>query len=324
MRAPGTTRIGLEAAALAERLRNPEIAFAHTFRRPPYGGANQFLLALRGELRRRGLRVGANVVTRATRACLLNSFAFDDERLRRTLRPGCRVVHRVDGPVSLYRGFDDGADDRIVRLNDELADATVFQSRYSLAAHEELGIRLRNPIVISNAVDPRIFHPAAERSPLFGRRIRLIATSWSPNPNKGAATYRLLDRALDPSRYELTFVGQIAEPLERARVVPPVGSEALAALLREHDVYVAASLNDPCSNALLEGLACGLPAVYARSGGHPELVGEGGLGFSDPDELPSLLDRLVDEYEERRSEIRVPALAEVADRYLDVLGLGGE
>ena len=322
MRVPGRTRLVVATAELAARVRSPDLAIAHTFRRPPYGGANQFLLALRKELRRRGLRVSANVVTPQTRACLLNAFAFDDVRLGRMLHPGCRVVHRVDGPVALYRGFDDGADDRIVRLNEELAAATVFQSHYSLAAHQELGIRLRNPVVIPNAVDPEIFHPATARQPLSGRRIRLIATSWSPNPNKGASTYRRLEHLLDWSRYELTFVGQIAEPLERARVVPPAGSAEVAALLREHDIYIAASLNDPCSNALLEALACGLPVLYAHSGGHPELVGEAGLGFTDPDELPELLDRLADEYHGRRSMIRVPALDEVADRYLAVLGLG--
>jgi glycosyltransferase involved in cell wall biosynthesis len=95
----------------------------------------------------------------------------------------------------------------------------------------------------------------------------------------------------------------------------------VADLLRAHDVYVAPSRNDPCSNALLEALACGLPAVYRRSGGHPELVGEGGLGFSSPEELPAVLDRLVDELEERRAAIRIPTLAEVADRYLEVLQL---
>lgn len=321
MRIPGRSKFALVAAELGARVRSPDVAIAHTFRRPPYGGSNQFLLALRGELRRRGVRVSANVVTPRTRACLLNAFAFDDVRLARMLHSSCRVVHRVDGPIALYRGFDDGTDDRLVRINDELADATVFQSHYSLDAHEKLGIRLRDPIVIPNAVDGRIFHPSATRRRLAGRRVKLIATSWSSNPNKGGSTYRRLECALDSARYELTFVGRIDAPLERARVVPPVGSEALAALLREHDVYVAASVNDPASNALLEALACGLPAVYARSGGHPEIVGEAGFGFSDSDELPELLERLVEEYDERRSMIQVPALADVADRYLAVLGL---
>jgi glycosyltransferase involved in cell wall biosynthesis len=89
--------------------------------------------------------------------------------------------------------------------------------------------------------------------------------------------------------------------------------------LRAHDVYLAASRDDPCSNALLEGLACGLPAAFLRSGGHPELVGDGGLGFDDAEELPAVLARLRDELEERRAAIQVPSLSEVADRYLDAL-----
>jgi len=84
-------------------------------------------------------------------------------------------------------------------------------------------------------------------------------------------------------------------------------------------VYLAASQDDPCSNALLEALACGLPAAFRRSGGHPELVGEAGIGFDDEEELPGVFARLAAELELRRGAIRVPPLAEVADRYLEVL-----
>ena len=49
-------------------LARPDVAIAHTFRKPPYGGSNQFLIALREELRRRSLRVGANLISERTRA----------------------------------------------------------------------------------------------------------------------------------------------------------------------------------------------------------------------------------------------------------------
>jgi glycosyltransferase involved in cell wall biosynthesis len=231
-----------------------------------------------------------------------------------------RVVHRVDGPIALYRGADDGADRRIVEINHALAHATVFQSAWSLDAHRALGIELRDPIVIPNAVDPDLFFPAPPRP--LGDRVRLIAVSWSDNPNKGADTYRWLAANLDPSSFQLTFVGRIAGGLEGARLVPPVASRELGELLRAHDVYVAASRNDPCSNALLEALACGLPALYARSGGHPELVGTAGFGFDRREEIPALLDRLVGEYEDRQARISISSMSEVADRYVDVLGLG--
>jgi hypothetical protein len=62
-----------------------------------------------------------------------------------------------------------------------------------------------------------------------------------------------------------------------------------------------------------------LPAAFLRSGGHPELVGEGGLGFDDVEELPEVFAQLRRELEGRRAAIRVPALADVAERYLEVL-----
>jgi glycosyltransferase involved in cell wall biosynthesis len=274
-----------------------------------------------GELSARGLAVEVNRISGKTRACLFNSFNFDFARLRRFARDDCRLVHRVDGPIGTYRGYDDGTDRRILALNQSLAAATVLQSRYSLERHAELGLELRNPVVIPNAPDPRIFFPPDTREPLAGRRARLIASSWSDNPRKGAATFEWLDRHLDTDRFELTFVGRSSVRLERSRMLPPVRSEELAELLRNHDIYLAASLDDPCSNALLEAMACGLPAVFAASGGHPELVGEGGLPFTAAVELPDVLDALAVELDERRAAIRVPALSDVTDRYLEVLSV---
>jgi glycosyltransferase involved in cell wall biosynthesis len=308
-----------EAEWLRTRRSAADLAVFHEFRPPPYGGGNQFLLALVRELQGRGLGVEVNRLSGGTPACLFNSFNFDFARLRRFVRDGVRMVHRVDGPIGVYRGFDDGTDRRIASVNHELADATILQSRYSLDKHQELGLELRDPVVIHNAVDPAIFHPAPARDPLPGRPLRVIATSWSDNPRKGAEVLEWLDRNLDLDSYELTFAGNTQARLDRIRVVGPLASGPLAELMRAHDVYLAPSQDDPCSNALLEALACGLPAAFRRSGGHPELVGEAGIGFDDAEELPDVFARLAVELEARRATIRVPALADVADRYLEVL-----
>jgi glycosyltransferase involved in cell wall biosynthesis len=274
------------------------------------------LLALVGELRSRGLTVETNRVSGSTPACLYNSFNFDFTRLRRFTRDGARMVHRVDGPVGVYRGFDDGTDKRIVAIN-TLADATIVQSRYSLEKHAELGLDLHNPVVIHNAVDGAIFYPPAER--VGGGRLRVIATSWSDNPRKGFDVLTWLDRNLDFDEYDVTFAGRTQVSFEHIAVVDPLPSRELAALLRSQDVFLAASIDDPCSNAVLEALACGLPAVFLRSGGHPELVGEAGVGFDSAEEVPAALARLRDELDERRAAISVPTLSDVAGRYLDVL-----
>ena len=296
-----------------------DVALFHELAPPPTGGGHQFLRALVSELERRGLTVEMNRISAGTRACLFNSFNFDFRRLRRFARDDVRFVHRVDGPIASYRGFDDGTDARIAEINRELADVTIVQSRYSRDAHRALGIELADPRMISNTADPSIFHPPVEREPLAGRPVRVIATSWSDNPNKGAEVIAWLDRHLDHDRYELTFVGRSDKTFEHVRVLGPIASEPLAAELRRSDVYLAPSRNDPCSNALLEALASGLPAVFRASGGHPELVGDAGVAFDEPEEVVAALDRLVFELDERRAAIRVTPLVDVADRYLEVL-----
>jgi glycosyltransferase involved in cell wall biosynthesis len=314
--------LGTELEVVRSRTSRADLALFHAFAPPPSGGGHQFLRALTRELQKRGLEVELNRISRETPACLANSFNFDFGRLRRFSDRGARIVHRVDGPIGVYRGFDDGTDQRIAKLNAELADATILQSRFSLEKHRELGIALRDPVVVPNAVDPSIFYPPANREPLDGRRVRLIATSWSDNPRKGVDTLAWLDRNLDHSRYELTFAGRAPIVFERTRVVGPLDSNALAELLRMQDAYLAPSYDDPCSNALLEALACGLPAAYRSSGGHPELVGEGGVPFRADGELGDVLERLVAELDERRAAIVTRPISWVADRYLDVLGLG--
>jgi len=295
-----------------------DVAVFHEFHPPPYGGGNQFLLALVGEWRRQGLAVEVNRVSGHTPSCLYNSFNFDFRRLRRFAGDGVRMVHRVDGPIAAYRGFDDGTDARIVQIN-ALADATILQSRYSLAKHEALGLELRNPVVISNTVDPTIFHPPSSFEPLDDRPLRVVTSSWSENPRKGADVLKWIDANLDFDAVHVTFAGQTRERFERIRVVSPLPSRKLADVLRAHDVYLAPSVDDPCSNALLEGLACGLPAAYRRSGGHPELVGDAGVAFDAAEEVPAALARLREELSERRAAIHVTPLGTVADRYLEVL-----
>jgi glycosyltransferase involved in cell wall biosynthesis len=104
-------------------------------------------------------------------------------------------------------------------------------------------------------------------------------------------------------------------------MIDPAPSREVAELLRGHDIFIAASRNDPCSNSVIEALACGLPCLYLDSGGHPELIGEAGFAFTSEEEALSRLEQLVQEYEARQAKIAVAAIDEVAKRYLAVMGL---
>jgi glycosyltransferase involved in cell wall biosynthesis len=315
--------VGIPVAQFWTRYQPADIALFFDFKTGPYGGGNQFLKALWGELERRKLRLENNTISPVTQACLYNSYNFDFQRLRRMARPGCRMIHRVDGPLTVYRGSNDDSDQRIWQINQELADATIFQSHYSLQMHQQMGLEFKSPRTIMNAADPAIFHSHDRVQFDRSRKVRLITVSWSDNLNKGAPILKWIEDHLDWERFELTFVGHSRIQFECIRILPPVPSLQLAELLRQNDIYIAPSRHDPCSNALIEALSCGLPALYLNSGGHPEIVGKAGLGFDSETEAPDLLEQLVAEYEMRQSLITVPTLGEVADAYLSVMGVVG-
>lgn len=296
---------------------NLTIGLWHSFFKPPYGGGNQFMLALRKALAKRDLDVRENELRDGIDAYILNSIHFDVDRFMEfSLRHRLNVIHRIDGPIHLIRGYDREKDELCFQLNERFASATVLQSAWTYQRIVDMGYNPVSPTIIHNAVDSDIFH-AQGRLPFDGnRKVRLISTSWSNNPRKGGPTYRWIEKHLDWDRFEYTFVGNASETFERIRHIPPVSSDELAEILRNHDIYITASRNDPCSNALIEAMACGLPALYLNDGGHPELVGSGGLPFADEEEILPQLEILVEHYESFQRLIAVSRMEDVAEKYL--------
>lgn len=310
-----------EFAALTSNFHKADLSLFHEFIPPPAGGGHQFMRALWVEAEKRGIKVENNTISPTTSACMFNAFNFDETRLRRLRRSSAIYVHRIDGPVGVIRGHDEGIDQRTWRMNQEFADKTILQSHYSLQKHLELGYKFKNPIIVINASDPKIFYPPENADFPKSQKIRLIASSWSANRKKGADVYTWLDEHLDWEKYEFTFVGNSPVKFKNIHMMAPMPSSELAQQLRNHDIYITASQDDPCSNSLIEALTCGLPAIYLKSGGHPEIVGMGGLGFDIPDEIPDLLEQIVQNYKNFQALIRVSTIEGVVNTYLKTLEL---
>jgi glycosyltransferase involved in cell wall biosynthesis len=277
------------------------------------------MMALKDEMERQGVRVVVNKLSQSVDVHICNSCWFDFKKLERKAGDfPVRMIHRIDGPVTLYRGEGNSVDEEIFSLNRRLATATVFQSAYCFKKSYELGFRAVSPTIIHNGVNGDIFN---ERNPLAfdqDRKIKLITTAWSDNPRKGGAFLKWLDNHLDWDRFDYSFVGRVKESFTNISHIQAVPSEELAELLRGHDIYVSVSQHEPCSNALLEALNCGLPALYRNDGGNPELVSFGGLPFHDESDVLGQLDRLVARLESYRSMIYVRDMEDITRRYINL------
>lgn len=290
----------------------------------PHGGGNQFLKALRAEFERRGIYT-EDAGTAAV--ALFNSHqGIGSVLAARRANPKALFIHRVDGPMRLYNEMSDPRDHFALEINRLAAAGTVFQSAWSRTANHHLGWpRSEFETVIGNAPDPAIFNRGGRKGTERSKKVRLISTSWSANPNKGFDVFEYLDSALDFSRFDMRFVGNCPVTFGNIKHIPPLSSQELAWELKRSHVFIAPSRKDPCSNSLVEALHCGVPAVARDDGGHPEILAGGGELFHDEAEIIPLIKKIVDDFPRYQEAIRVPAIDVIADRYLEfAAGLWGK
>ena len=291
----------------------------------PWGGANQFMRSLIGELCRSGQRVTSRPEPR-TRVVLLNAWSAgrgiylrprEVAQLRATgrmttlgkllpdwlhlnrSRKSPVLVHRVDGVPELTRGSTSKAS-RIQPSINRMTDYTIFQSEFCRTSFvEHSGIAPASDRVILNGVDPDVFFPNLGLDAVDGT-VRLVAASWSSNPLKGFAT--LADVSRLPG-VELTFVGNWCSDVDSAnvRLAGVKRSRELAEVMRSSHAMIHAGWNESCSNAIVEAMACGLPVIYRDSGGNRELAGKYGVPLSD--DLALTLATLRGQYTELREKV---------------------
>ncbi len=295
-----------------------KIYIFYNLKNEPHGGANQFLKALQYYFVQN--KLAAQTIEEAD-IILFNSHhnIYEIIELKQKF-PNKIFIHRIDGPVFLIRRKNKLLDKMIYQANQEIADATIFQSVWSMQENKRLGIPTKPfETIIYNAPDPDIFNSNDKREFSRQRKCRIIATSWADNFHKGFYTYLWLDKNLNFANNEFIFCGNSPLKFENIISIPPLKSTELANELKNSDIYITASENDPCSNALIEALHCGLPAIALNSGGHPEIVKKAGHIFNDNSQIPELIIDICNNYSSFQENIELPSMQETANLYINFM-----
>ena len=287
-----------------------------------WGGGNQFLKALRKYFQEK------KAYTENPRKADVVLFNSNKGSLLTLVKKLCQLkfkykkvlINRIDGPIHLRNVGAHFFDELIIRINSLLMDGCVFQSNWAFKKMKEIG-EGQNCMskIIHNAPDKNIFYPSSLKQ-RNNQKIKIIATSWSHNYYaKGFDIYDFLDENLDFSKYVMTFVGRSPIQFKHIKYIESVPPKELAELLRQHDIYITASVNDPCSNALLEAQQCGLPAIVRNSGGHPELVKDGGVIFNNQEDVLKKIDKLADNLKFYENHVPVHDIDNIGDVYLSFI-----
>jgi glycosyltransferase involved in cell wall biosynthesis len=289
----------------------------------PWGGANQFLKAIRDYLIIHGYYTNnmysADII-------LFNSspmgltFSLNKIRDLKIKYPNKIFINRIDGPVFFIRNRNLIIDKAFYLFNKSFCDGTIFQSNWSREKNYILGMQKNKfETTVLNASNDKLFNNKNKRRFNPNKKIKIIATSWSSNMKKGFETYKWLDENLDFNKYEMTFVGNSPINFQNIIYKEPMNSEVLVLELKQHDIFITASQSDPCSNSLIEAIHCGLPAIGLNDGGHTEIIGTRGEVFNEKEEIPKLLELITQNYERYEFSMKLPTINEVGKLYYDFM-----
>jgi len=191
-----------------------------------------------------------------------------------------------------WAGEETEAFNRPIRKLLLMADHVLYQSAFcKYSADEFLGTPRGSWEILHNAVDVDHFTPA-ERASADGPV--LLLGGDQTQAYRLELALRTFARVLVTEPEARLFVtGRLVSPFEpllaelgldgKVEVVGEYAQRDAPAVMRQAHLLLHTKVKDPCPSAVIEAMACGLPVVYAASGGTVELVGdEAGIGVPHP------------------------------------------
>lgn len=281
----------------------------------PWGGGNQILKALKNEFVNKSFYTES--VSEAD-VLVFNSYNELTTLVKLFFFSKKKNVLRLGPVFHLYRkGLKWKILDFITVVVASLfTDLVIFQSRWSYEQALKLGFsKNKKYSIILNTPDNSIFYKKIFIE--VSEKTKLVYSSWSSNFKKGFGYLKYLDENLDFSKYEMTFIGNSPLEFKNIKIIKPLSSKELSAELRNNDMFISLVEDDACSNALLEGLASGLPVVALNSGGNPELVGSAGVLFNNELELIKSINTVSSDLKRYYDAISVKNLSILADEYIE-------
>ena len=223
---------------------------------------------------------------------LSNAPYLPPSALRRLKDKGVPIVSNQNGVFyPAWYGGDWQAENRRMAEPYHLADYVFHQSEFCRRSAEKfLGARQGDGEVLYNAVDTWRFTPLEKERPdgdsftflVAGKvqahqayRIEATVRGLSEARIQGLDARLMVAGVIDPSARDSAMA--VAQSLGLGGCVNfggPYSQHQAPALFAAAHAYVMTNHNDACPSSVIEAMSCGLPVLYANSGGVPELVGE--------------------------------------------------
>lgn len=273
----------------------------------PWGGGNLFVVNFKNFLIENGHEVIHDLCDKDIDIILLtdprsrkeSSSTFnhiDINRYKKYVNPQVTVIQRINECDE--RKDTDFINEFYLEAS-KCADHVIFVSEWLREIYLNIGIDEKKTSVIMSGADERVFNKK-DLVNFDNKKIKFVTHHWSSHSNKGFDIYLKFDELLSNKKYEnyqFTYIGNVPDEVsfENVHVLNPLSGLELAREIKNNNIYLTASRNEPSGNHHIEAAQCGLPILYLNSGGIPEYCEGFGVPFSDDFEVK--LNEIVNNYE---------------------------
>ena len=268
-----------------------KISFGSKIIKGPWGGGNLFLINLKEYLEANGHTVVFDLKDKD-----IDIILFTDPRKgrgststfnKKDIKKYISKINKKTKVVQRINECDERKNTKGVNQlylsSTEIADSVVFVSDWLQSIYLQLGLDENKSSVIMSGSNELIFNTYGRTEKPVNKKFKLLTHHWSSNYLKGFELYSLIDQLLETNKWrnkiEFTYIGNIDKKFtfKNTKVITPLSGFELANEIKEHDIYVTGSLNEPSGNHHIEAALCGLPVLYINSGGIPEYAENHGV-----------------------------------------------
>ena len=261
-----------------------KISFGSKIIEGPWGGGNLFLINLKEYLEANGHTIVFDLKDKDIDIILFtdprkgrgSTSTFGEKEIKKyisKINKKTRVVQRINECDE--RKNTKGVN-KLYLSSTEIADSVVFVSNWLQDIYLQLGLDENKSTVIMSGSNELIFNSYGRTEKPVNKKFKLLTHHWSSNYLKGFELYSLIDQLLETNKWrnkiEFTYLGNVDKEFafKNTKIIAPLSGFELANEIKEHDIYVTGSLNEPSGNHHIEAALCGLPVLYINSGGIPE------------------------------------------------------
>ncbi len=294
-----------------------KISFGSHIVEGPWGGGNLFLINLKNYLTNEGHDVVFGLSDEDIDIILFTDprtgkgstslFSTKDiKNYKKNINNNVKVIQRIN-ECDERKGTK--KINKLYLKSSSVSDHIVFVSEWLREIYLNLGMEKNKTSVILSGSDKKIFNSEGKTKKPVNRKYKVLTHHWSANWMKGFELYLELDKKLNEptlkNKIEFTYLGNVDKKYKftNTKVLPPLSGFELAAEIKEHDIYITGSLNEPSGNHHIEAAMCGLPILYVKSGGITEYCQDYGLEINLENFEEKIL-YMIDYYESFKNKIK--------------------